>query len=319
MFRVTSLTEMPEAQLNRLIRRIGLLFFVVLIAFVGFYAFDRVRFGPAPIVDQQLAAAEDAVRADPADVVARGKLADAYLAKGRYDEAIAQYTVLIDAGKEEELARLGRAQAYQWTAQYDKAIPDFQRVIDIASEGEMAGVDPVLASAFYGLGQIAMAQGKPAEAIEPFAKALSIQRTDADILYGLAEAYVAIGQPDPAIEKLTLAVTVVPVDWPESYQLLAKAYTEKGDTAHAGWATAMAAFASGDAPTAERQLLEMVDGPVALEAALGLGYLKESAGDNLAATDWYRKALAIDPESIAAQLGVKRVAEPVAAPSEGAN
>jgi tetratricopeptide (TPR) repeat protein len=319
MFRVTSLTEMPEAKLNRLIKRIGLLLFVGLIAFVAFYAFDRFRISPAPIVDQQLVTAEEAVRADPADVIARGKLADAYLQKGRYEEAIAQYTVLIDAGKEEELASLGRAQAYQKTGQYDLAIPDFQRVVDIASEGEMAGVDPVLASAFYGLGQIAMAQGKPAEAIEPFAKALTIQRTDADILYALSEAYIAIDQPDPAIERLTLAVALVPVEWPEAYTLLATAYTEKGDSDHAAWATAMATFAAGDSPTAEQQLRTMTDGPVALEATIGLGYIAEMAGDNVAATDWYRKALAIDPENEAAQMGVARVADPVASPSEGSN
>jgi tetratricopeptide (TPR) repeat protein len=183
----------------------------------------------------------------------------------------------------------------------------------------MAGVDPVLASAFYGLGQIAMAQGRPAEAIEPFGKALLIQRTDADVLYALSEAYLAIDQPDPAIEHLTLAVTLVPVEWPEGYQLLGQAYTAKGDADRAAWAGAMALLAAGDAPAAEQQLLTMTDGPVALEASVGLGYLYEMAGDNLAATDWYRKALAIDPESTAAQLGVARVADPVASPSEGSN
>ena len=43
MSRVTSLTNMPEEQLNRWIKRIALLFVVVLIAFVAFYVIDRFR------------------------------------------------------------------------------------------------------------------------------------------------------------------------------------------------------------------------------------------------------------------------------------
>ncbi len=48
MSRVTSLTSMSDQQLNRWIKRIALLFFVVLIAFVAFYAVDRFRGQPGP-------------------------------------------------------------------------------------------------------------------------------------------------------------------------------------------------------------------------------------------------------------------------------
>ena len=82
MSRVTSLTSMPEAQLNRWIKRIGLLLIVGIVAFVAFYAVDRFRASPAPIVDQQLVALEEAVRADPADTTSRGKLADTVLRQG---------------------------------------------------------------------------------------------------------------------------------------------------------------------------------------------------------------------------------------------
>lgn len=330
MLRVTSLAEMPDKQLNRLIRRIALLFVVLLIAFVGFYALDRYRPAAPPIADRELAALEDAVRADPSDVASRGRLADLYFAKERFDDAITQYTVLIDAGKEVELASLGRARAYQQTGQYAAATTDFQKVVSIAVEGEMANVDPNLASAYYGLGTVALAQGHAADAIDPLKKALAIQRTDADALNALAEAYLQTDQPKLAIEPLTLAVTLVPVDWAQPYRNLETAYGRTGDGDMAAWAGAMAAFADGDVDTAEARLLTLVDGSQGVRATVGLGLIAEKAGDTAAAADWYRKALALDPEDRAAGLGLSRVSvpstgataaptAPAPSPAEGSN
>jgi tetratricopeptide (TPR) repeat protein len=179
----------------------------------------------------------------------------------------------------------------------------------------MAGVDPILAAGYYGLGTTYLAQDKPKDAIEPLSKALAIQRTDADVLYALATAYVDSDQAKEAIEPLNLAVALVPTGWPEPYRLLETTYTQLGDADHAEWAGAMAAFADGDAVTAEKRLLTLTDGPLALEATVGLGVMKELAGDTGAAGDWYRKALVIDPENSTAKLGLGRVTLPSAAPS----
>lgn len=317
MFRVTSLTEMPEAQLNRLIRRIGLLFFVGLVAFVAFYAIDRIRFSPAPIVDQELAAAEEAVRVDPANVIARGQLADLYFVKSRFQDAIAQYTLLIDAGKEVELASLGRGKALQELGQHEQAIPDFEKVIEIALTGEMATVDPVLASGYYGVGTSYMALGRPADAVEQFEKALAIQKTDADVLFALGTAHLEAGQAEEAVDRLTTAVAMVPSGWADPYLALEKAYTALDDAAHAEWAGAMAAFAAGDSPTAVTRLTAIADGELALEASVGLGVIHEATGDTGAAAEWYGKALAIDPNDITAKLGLGRVSMPAASPAEG--
>lgn len=329
MFRVTSLTEMPEAQLNRLIRRLGLLLLVGVVAFVAFYAVDRFRASPAPIVDQELAAFEEAVRNDPADAVSRGRLADAYLAKGRFEEAIAQYTALVDAGKDVELAKLGRARAYQRTEQYEAAIADYRAVVEIAKDGEMSMIDPNLAAAYYGLGTIAMAQGKPAEAIEPLTSAVTIQRTDADALNALGTAYIATGDHEAAIERLELAAALVPVGWADPYRNLETAYAALGRTGLAEYAGAMAALVSGDEATAETRLRALVDGEQGLQASLGLALLAETRGDGAAAAEWYGRALAIDPENASARLGLSRVSGPAAspgnphqpspAPSEGSN
>jgi tetratricopeptide (TPR) repeat protein len=315
MFRVTSLTDMPEAQLNRWIKRIGLLLLVGIVAFVAFYAVDRFRASPAPIVDQELAKLETLVRQDPADAISRGQLADLYYAKARFTDAITQYSLLIDAGKSVELASLGRGKAYQRTEQYDLAIPDFQKVIEIGLTSEMAGSDPILAAGYYGLGTTYLAQGKPKEAIEPLASALSIQRTDGDVLYALATAYVDAGQPQDAIKPLNLAIALVPSGWAEPYAMLQSVYTADGDTARAEWAGAMAAFATGDAAGAEQRLEAIADGEARLEAAVGLAVINEATGDTGAAAEWYRKALAIDPNNMSAQLGLGRTSMPATSPA----
>jgi len=319
MSRVTSLTSMPEAELNRWIKRIGLLLIIGIVAFVAFYAVDRFRASPAPIVDREMTILEELVRADPADAVARGQLADLYFAKARFEDAATQYTLLIDAGKQVELASLGRGRSYQKLELYDQAIPDFQKVIEIALTGEMASVDPILAAGYYGLGTTYLAQAKPRDAIEPLSKALAIQRADADVLYALATAFIDSDQPKDAIQPLNLAVALVPTGWPEPYLALETTYAKLGDADHAEWAGAMAAFAGGDAATAETRLLAITDGPLALEAMVGLGVLKEKTGDTGAAAEWYRKVLAIDPANTTAKLGLGRVTLPAASPSAESN
>ena len=315
MSRVTSLTSMPEAQLNRWIKRIGLLLFVGVVAFAAFYAIDRVRLPQATIADKELTALEEAVRKDPSDIAARGKLADTYVAKERYEDAIVQYTAIIDSGNDLELAHLSRARAFQAMEKYDEAIADFEAAIKIAAPGEMANVDPLLESAYYGLGEIYLAQGKAADAVAQLEKAVSIKRSDADALLLLGKAYAANGDVDKAGEVLRNAVAFVPVGWVEPYQVMADLYTKAGDKEHAAWANAMVLSQTGNVDEAIAQLTPLAEGPAALDATVGLGLITESKGDLAAARGWYTKALAIDPENDAARLGLGRVGAATPAPS----
>ncbi len=306
MSRVTSLTSMPEKELNRWIKRIALLFVVLLVAFVAFYAVDRFRMPQPAMIDKQLSALEDAVRANPADTVSRGKLADMYYTKKRFTDAITQYTALIDAKSDVELASLGRARCYLELAQYDQAKQDFQTVVTIAQAGEMANVDPNLEAAYYNLAQIETAKGNPAGAIDFLKAALKITRTDADALTALGEAYIANNQADLALEPLRKAIALVPGGWAAPYQALGQAYTKLGKTALAGWANAMATYKSGDHASAEAQLNALVDGEANVEAMLGLGVISEQKGDLAAASSWYTKVLAADSSNLIAQMGLKR-------------
>jgi tetratricopeptide (TPR) repeat protein len=307
MFRVTSLTSMDERQLNRWIRRVALLLVAGVVLFAGFYFLDRWRAPSTPIVDRQLSALEQAVRDDPEDVVSRGQLADTYVAKGRYEDAIAQYNLILDAGKQEQLARFGRAAAYMGLEQYDLAAADYERVIEIAAGGEMANVDRILEAAYYRLGSIAMKQGRPADAIPNLEKALLIKRSDADALYLIGTAYTATGNTERAIIALRSAVDFAPLGWSEPYTAMVDAYTKAGNPALAEWAGAMADLAGGRADLAEPRLKAITDEAAALDVAMGLGLLYETRGDSPTAAEWYAKALAIDPENAAARLGLSRV------------
>ncbi len=329
MFRVTSLTSMPEKQLNRLIKRVALLFLVGLIAFIAFYAVDRYRPATAPIADQKLVTLEAAVRNDPADVASRGQLADLYLAASRYGDAIAQYTAIIGAGKNLEASYASRGRAYELDKQLDPAKADYQKVVDLVKDSEMAKVDPTLELSYYGLGAIALQQNRPQDAVDNLNKALVIQRTDADAMNLLGSAYTALGQADKAIVPLRRATDFVPIGWAEPYTNLAAAYTTLGQADEATWASAMATLASGDAATAEKMLNGIAGGAAQLDTAIGLGIVMETKGDATAAAAWYGKALAIDPNSAAALLGRGRVgtptgessspSSPASSPSAGTN
>ena len=307
MFRVTSLTKMDDRQLNRLIKRIALILVVGTVLFTGFYILDRWRPATAPIIDRQLSALEQAVRDNPEDIVSRGNLADTYVAKGRYEDAIVQYNLILDTGKEEELATYRRAGAYMGLGQLDNAARDYQVVVDIAKGGEMANVDPTLQDAYFSLGSIAMQRGKPAEAIPFLEKALAIKRSDADALYLIGTAYVATGETDKAETVLRAAVAFVPIGWSEPYVALADAFTKAGKTAEAEWAGAMADLVAGKPELAEPRLIAIANGDAALDAAIGLGLLYETKGDTAAAAEWYGKALALSPDNAAARLGMSRV------------
>jgi tetratricopeptide (TPR) repeat protein len=307
MFRVTSPTKMDDRQLNRLIKRVALILVVGTVLFTGFYVLDRWRPATTPIVDRQLSALEQQVRDNPNDVAVRGTLADTYVAKGRFEDAIVQYNLILETGQSTELAKYGRAAAYMGLGRLDEAAADYQAVVEIAKGGEMANVDPMLQASYYSLGSIAMQQGRPADAILFLEKALAIKRSDADSLYMIGTAYVATGETDKAEIALRSAIDFVPVGWSEPYVALAEAFTKAGKTAEAEWAGAMADLAAGKPELAEPRLLAIVDSDAALDVAIGLGLLNEMKGDTAAAAEWYGKALALSPDNTAARLGMSRV------------
>jgi tetratricopeptide (TPR) repeat protein len=307
MFRVTSLASLDDRQLNKWIKRLALILAAGTVLFVGFYFLDRWRPAATPIVDRRLSALEQQVRDKPDDITSRGLLADTYVAKGRFEDAIVQYNAILETGKETELATYGRAGAYMGLEQWGLAATDYLAVVEIAKDGEMANVDPILEASYYSLGSIAMKQAKPAEAIPYLEKALAIKRSDADALYLIGTAFVATGETEKALTALRGSVAFVPIGWSEPYTAMAEAFTAAGKPAMAEWAGAMADLAAGNPDLAEPRLLAITDGEAAVDVAIGLGLLYESKGNTASAAEWYAKALAKSPDNTAARLGLSRV------------
>jgi tetratricopeptide (TPR) repeat protein len=302
-----ALLNMSEQKLKRFIRALSLILVVGTIAFAAFYVLDRWLASPPPIVDQQVAALEQGVRDNPNDIAARGQLADTYVRKGRFQDAVTQYDAILATGRAEELARFGRAAAYLGLGRLDDAARDYEAVVEIAKGGEMATVDRTLEAAYYGLGSIAMQQNRPADAITHLEKALAITRSDADALYLLGTAFVATGQSDKAVIVLRASIVFVPIGWSEPYVALRDAYAASGKSALSAWAGAMADLASGQPDKAEPALVALVDGEAAVDATVGLGLLYESRGDTGQAGAWYTRALELQPDNNAALLGMSRV------------
>jgi hypothetical protein len=75
----------------------------------------------------------------------------------------------------------------------------------------------------------------------------------------------------------------------------------------AAWAKAMVDLTSGRTDAAEPQLKALVNGEAAVDAAVGLGLLYETRGQNAAAFDWYSKAVQLQPDNNPARIGLSRV------------
>ena len=277
---------------------------LAIVAFGLFYWFDQRTPQVPSIMTQQVAKAEEAVRDDPNSVPARLALGAMYDYAGRADDAIAQYdeVLKVDAGNKDAL--LGKGTVLVGKGDLDEAAAVFNTITEADRGGEFAGVDKRLEAAYHQLGLIGLARQEPEKALEEFGHALAINPTDADTLYQSAVALGQLGRHDEAIATVQRALTFVPTEWCEPYQQLASSYTALGQPEKASYAGAMSTGCAGDTTTARAQLEGLVDGPAGAEAAVGLGGMAEVDGDIDAAVGWYRKALEIDPQNMAAMTGL---------------
>jgi beta-barrel assembly-enhancing protease len=82
--------------------------------------------------------------------------------------------------------------------------------------------------ALYGLAVVQSRQGKVAEAIPLFNRALALSPDDPDILRGMGSAYLSSGKMAQSVDYLRKAYTINPRD-EETLMMLARTYEETGD------------------------------------------------------------------------------------------
>jgi tetratricopeptide (TPR) repeat protein len=305
-----------DRTLNRILLGLGVAIVIGVPAIALVYVLDRSVDPGLPVAERAIAAGEEAVRGDPNRLSNRYGLAMAYVAADRQADAITQFAEILKVEPAHRGALLGRADAYVTLGDLAAASRDFQALVD-ATEGEMAMVDPQREAAFYGLGSIALTQARPADAVVALTEAVKINRTDADALNLLGSALLQTGDTENAIKALRAALALVPAGWCEPYAQLGAAYAAAGNSAGAQYGSGMVALCEQRTEEAEQVLTPLIEGPLGMDALIGLGLAAEERGDQTAAIDFYSRVYAADPTNFNAITGLNRLGAPDPAASNG--
>ena len=312
MATLTQLDRLSEKFTDKTVSRLikwGSVVLVLLLALfsVIYYKGQHVDSGPS-LVDRQVSAAEDAVRAKPRDVSARLNLASVYQVNSQFDQAMAQYAEVLKAVPGNTTALMGEGQIKVQQGELDAAKALFTKVAGANAKAEFSNIDPTAQSAFYWLGSIALQQNNLDDAVKNLQVALRMDSGDADSWYLLGTAQMKKSDNKSAVVSLRKALAFVPTGWCDPYSSLATAYTATKQADEANYATGMNALCNKDVDGATATLKGLINGPDAVDALLGLGLIGEMQSDIAGATSWYQQVLKKDPNNSAAVTALNRLA-----------
>ena len=299
-----------DRSLRRLVIGLALILLLGIPAFGAFYYFDRHPDPGPSLADRAIAAAEGAVRSNPADLDARNALAAAYVRAKRFTECISQFGEVLKVAPRNRAALLGRGLAYRQSGQAERALADFESLVDLAASGEMAGVDPQLEQAYYEIGSIELERGRSEAAIAALEQALRIDAGDADALFAYGTALVRIGNAQQGVDALRRAVAFVPAGWCDPYRGLIDGYRALGDRDGAAYADGMVAACEGRLDEATQKLDVLQSGSHAIDAWLGLALVEAAEGAPANAAAYYRRVLAREPDNPSALIGLAQIGTP---------
>ena len=294
-------------QLQRIVIYLGIAFVLAAVSFGSYYYYDRYYSDQPTTAELSIAEAEQAVRDDPNNSVARLDLAEAYMLYRRFDDAVAQANKVAALEPDNERVWLVQGVSYANTGRPADAIEPLTRFVDVRKEGEMPGLDRQLQAAAYYLGDSYLQLGQPENAVSPLEQTVGWSQTDADAMYKLGLAYAGTQQNDQAIYMLLRATTFVP-NFMEAYEAMATVFDSMGEPDYANYARGMVAYSQGKYDKALELLLKSVQAkPDFPPAFVGLGLTFEAKGDLQSAKSNYETALMLDPENFIAQNGVQRI------------
>ena len=282
---------------------VGLLVLTV-VGFGAYYYVDRYHSTTTPLVDREIARAEQMVKNDPSNPTTRVGLGNLYLRKGSYAAAITQYSEVLKIEDSNQGALSGLGLAFYKDGKLKESAAAFERMIETTKDSPPLQRTPAMASVRYYLGLNYAAQGDLARAEDELMLSLSIKRSDADAMVALAQIVDQRGRPEDAIKIYRSALLFVP-KFPEAYQGLAKAYQAAGMATEATYAGAMVTLFKGDPDTAISRLEGVVQAkPDLAEAFYGLGAAYDKKGNKERAVEAFRKALALDPKHEPARVAL---------------
>lgn len=304
--RVTLLSDRALGRATRVMLVVAVLSTVAVVV----YALrDRLFTSGESVPQHETQRLEQIIADDPQDLQARISLGNAYIADGRYQDAIDQLDQALELSSDNEQRGIymGLGLAYIGEDEKTQAADYFTKVAEISEASGGISRDRVLETAYYYLGKLALEDGRADDAVDFLKKAVGVEGSDSDALYLLGEAFEAQGDHEQAVQAYKLALSFVP-GYREAYEGLARAYEAQGQPERAKYARAMITLFSGN-PTAAAESLQQVTASVTDDADIfwGLGLAYERSGETEKALEAYRQALALRDDHFLAGDAVRRL------------
>lgn len=168
--------------------------------------------------DQAIRDFTKVIEINPRDFKAYSDRGDAYREKGQYDKAIHDYTKAIKINPKHARSYNSRGGLYANKSQNDRAIRDYTKAIEI---------NPKYAMAYMNRGLALYDKGQVDQAIHDYSKSLDINPRFAEAYYSRGLAFGDKGQIDQAINNYTKAIENNPKD-ANGYNNRGGAYVKKG-------------------------------------------------------------------------------------------
>lgn len=179
--------------------------FAVLLLLLPTLAFGQIREGTVDDAIRSFTAVlEDRSSSAEARRVARNNRGTFYIHAGRFDEAIADYTVLIEAGQADAPVYMMRGTARGRKGDRDGALADFEHALKL---------NPQYAEAYYNRGKLRASLGEANEAIADLTNALRLKPAFPAAAIVLANILGERGEAARALEVLNASIAAEDDPW----------------------------------------------------------------------------------------------------------
>jgi len=302
------LNNIHSRELIKYVWTAGLAFAAIALMFFGYYYKDRyVRVDDKSPLDMSIDQLEIAVRENPENPEARVALAEFYLGKGLYSQAIEQTDQVLSTFPENTGALLISGITYTRSGQSQKAIAPLEKFIDLRRDDPMAMSDTALQTAYYFLGESYNTLDQADKALPALEAALRINSTDADALFQAGLSAQSMNDHEKAIAFFEGAVLFVP-DFTEAYAGMIESYTALNKPDHSDYARGMQAFSLKDYKTAQKYLESAREAlPDFASAHFGLALTYEQLNRLEDALISIKIALQLDPNNFSIQQAQERI------------
>ena len=282
---------------SRAIKFTFVLLIILVICFIGYYAWDQQRTQTISATEKEEQRIEQFLQNNPSDPDAWVALGSNSLQQQKFDKAISAYEKALSLNADKSIsyaAYIGLGTAYMEKGTSDRAIDNFDQAIALSTESDFIPSKTSLATIHYYLGEIYLQKVELDKATQELEESLSLSATNADTIFLLGKVYEAQGNVTGAEAIYRRALSLVP-NFAEVYSQLGNLYHSQGEEVKAAYNQAMASLFSGSVAEAVEQLKTVVASMTDNADAywgLGWGYEKLNMRDEAIAA--YRAAVAIN-------------------------